>query len=408
VELYAALARMVRRMHDAGFVHNDLHGGNVLVSGAPSAPELRIIDLHSVTGPGRPSVKARWFDLAKLLHSLLTCSSEDERTAMLVAYDGAGEPSQLGIGAALRAGRLRPRLEARLAGMEEKRVRSRTERSLDRSSRFDVARHDGYRVHHLRTLPIGDVMQAVRDHVATANGIVSGDVLKDARRSALTRQALGSPHGGRTVIVKEYLPGSPFDRLKNLVRRPRAVSAWLGGNGLLVRHFDVAEPFALVLGPRLTGSSFLLMEDLGDRSRLDLVALERFAGRLDADERRAKRELVHVAAALLRRLHGSGAYHGDFKAVNLFLREGAGAPSIALADYDRVAFGRPVARRRCVKNLSQLSASVGICITLCDRLRFFREYAAGDAVALCAWKTWFREVVDACRRKIVVEWDPIE
>jgi hypothetical protein len=151
------------------------------------------------------------------------------------------------------------------------------------------------------------------------------------------------------------------------------------------------------------------MEDLGDGTRADLVALSRYAGDLGKPARQEKAALVRAAADLVRRLHETGVYHGDLKAVNLFLR---GAPTerpprIALADYDRVEFDRPVGVRRRVKNLAQLSASVPVCVTLADRLRFFRDYARTDAAA-ADWKTWFRRVAEEQSRKIVVRMRPIE
>ena len=407
-QAYARLAQIVRRMHDAGFVHNDLHGGNILFTGAPEAPDIRIIDLHSVVGPGRSSESVRWFDLVKLLHSMLTCSTPDERLDLIRAYAVAGDSPKRELERGLANGSLAPRLEKRLAAMEVKRVRSRTVRCLDRSSRFQISRVGGRRVHHLRELEPAAIRAAVEAHENTMFEGEPGEILKDARRSALTRQLFAADPSRPTVIVKEFLPGGVLDRVKNLLRRPRAVSAWLGGNGLLVRAFDVAEPLALVRGGRLSGSWFLLMEDLGERSRLDLVALESFAGELDAEQRAAKHALLRAAGDVLQRLHARGVYHGDLKAVNLFVRATAQGPSIALADYDRVEFGVQVSDRRRVKNLGQLSASLAICITLADRLRFFRHYAANEERVLDTWKEWFHGVVTACRRKIVVEWEPIE
>jgi hypothetical protein len=188
------------------------------------------------------------------------------------------------------------------------------------------------------------------------------------------------------------------------------VAAWIAGNGLAVRRFDVAAPLALVLrgwGPALS-EAYLVMEDLGDDARADLVALARFAGELDAQGRAEKRAMVLAAARLLRSLHAAGVYHADLKAVNLFLRRDGREPSFALADYDRVEFDREVTRRRRVKNLAQLSASVAVCVSLADRLRFFREYAVHEPQELAGWKGWFRRVIDECRRKIVVRMQPIE
>jgi hypothetical protein len=300
-------------------------------------------------------------------------------------------------------------LDSELESMERRRAAGRTAKSMHRTTRFDVAHRDGFTIHHLRTVEPSALLALLPLHRATlAKG--GNDVLKRGGRSALTRQTLATSAGPRRVVVKEYLCGSLGERLKNAFRTSRAVGAWKNGNGLLVRWFDAAEPIALLLhgrGPAMS-HAFLVMEDLGEDARLDLVALARYAGELDAAGRREKRELVLATARLMRSMHAAGVYHGDFKAVNLFVRRAAKGPRIVLADYDRVAFVRDVAERRRVKNLAQLSASVAVCISLADRLRFFREYAGDDASLAAAWKDWFRRVMHECRGKIVVRMKPIE
>lgn len=403
--LYAELGRLVRRMHEAGFVHNDFHGGNLLVTGPAEAPSVHVIDLHSVTRPARPTDGARWFDLVKLLHSMLTCSDEAERRLVCEAYEAEGGPSGTRVGPLLVEGRLSAVLEPELRRMERRRVRSRTERSLARSTKFEVTQATGARVHHLRSVDPAAVVALLdvhrRDVAARAP-----NVLKDGRRSALSRQRLG----GAGVVVKQFRAAGAWARVKNALREPRAVASWVAGNGLRIRGFDAAEPLALVLcGARAAvGDAFLVMEDLGDGTRADLVALQRWAGDLDSAARAEKHRLVAAAASLVRALHAAGVYHGDLKAVNLFLREGPGAPRFVLADYDRVEFDRPVTPRRRVKNLAQLSASVPVCVSLADRLRFFRAYAVDEPDVLADWKSWFRRVAAECRRKIVVRMDPIE
>jgi tRNA A-37 threonylcarbamoyl transferase component Bud32 len=407
--LFDELGRLVRRIHDAGFIHNDFHGGNLLVSGPPERPSLHVIDLHSVARHDHPPERSRWADLVKLLHSMLSCSTETERRRICEMYEAAG-PSGTRVSRLLASGRLTEALEPALVRMERRRVQSRTDRSLARSSKFEVSSVRGHRVHHLRIVDPESVVALLDPHARDLRERAP-NVLKDGRRSGITRQTLEGPDGPRPVVVKEYRGRGIVDRAKNAVRTPRAVSAWVAGNGLLVRGFDAAMPLALVLrgrGPALRGA-WLVMEDLGDGTRADLVALSRYAGDLGKPARQEKAALVRAAADLVRRLHETGVYHGDLKAVNLFLR---GAPTerpprIALADYDRVEFDRPVGVRRRVKNLAQLSASVPVCVTLADRLRFFRDYARTDAAA-ADWKTWFRRVAEEQSRKIVVRMRPIE
>ena len=397
--LHAELALLARTLHDAGFAHRDFHGGNLLVTGPPDSPRVHVIDLHSVRR-GRISPRARWRDLVKLLHSLRNDTTAEERLDLVRSYARAGAED---FSPALDAGTLSRRLDRAIARMERVRVRSRTARCLARSTAFDISRVRGVRVHHQRAIDAAEVVALVDAHrrnVAAGAAVV----LKDGRRSSLSRQRLGD----RSVIVKQYRD-LWWERVRNLVR-PRALSAWVAGNGLRVRGFDAAEPLALALcgrGIAMT-DAFLVMEDLGSARRVDHVALARYGGDRAPAQRAEKRALVASAAELVRRLHAAGVYHADLKAVNLFLRGEVAEARFVLADYDRVRLDREVSRRRRIKNLAQLSASVPVCVSLPDRLRFFRAYAADDPSALRAWKIWARRIIEACRSKIVVEMQPIE
>ncbi|HVH19207.1 MAG TPA: lipopolysaccharide kinase InaA family protein [Myxococcota bacterium] len=397
---YAELGRFARRMHDAGFAHRDFHGGNLLVNGPPESPRLHLIDLHSARRRRRVSPRASWRDLVKLLHSLRDDTTAEERLHIVRSYARSGTED---FSAALDGEKLSLRLERAIAGLERVRVRSRTARCLVRSTAFDVARVEGCRVYHLRTLPAADAVALALAHCRDVAARAPG-VLKDQRRSALSRQRLGA----QGVIVKQYRDAW-WERVRNLVR-PRALSAWVAGNGLRVRGFDAAQPLALVLRGRglAMRDAFLVMEDLDPARRADLVALARYAGDEASSRRHEKRALVGAAAALVRRLHAAGVYHADLKAVNLFLRGDVAAGRFVLADYDRVRLDREVSPRRRIKNLAQLSASVPVCVSLADRLRFFRAYAEGDETAQRDWKRWARGVIDACRDKIVVGMKPIE
>jgi tRNA A-37 threonylcarbamoyl transferase component Bud32 len=399
--LYGEVARLVRRLHDEGFAHRDLHGGNLLVCGPPERPQVHVIDLHSVRR-GRVAQRARWRDLVKLLHSLRVDATPEERFRIAERYAQASDAPTC-VSRWRADGSLSARLERALARLERVRVRSRTARCLVRSTAFDVSRTAGCRIHHLRAVEPRDVIALVDAHCRDVAARAPG-VLKDGRRSALSRQRLGA----RDVIVKQYRDAW-WERARNLVR-PRALSAWVAGNGLRVRGFDAAQPLALALRGRglAMRDAFLVMEDMGPAQRADLLVLARYAGG-DASARRGeKRALVAAAAALVRRLHAAGVYHADLKAVNLFLRGDVAAGRFVLADYDRVRLDRAVSPRRRIKNLAQLSASVPVCVSLADRLRFFRAYAEGDAQAQRDWKRWARRIIDACRGKIVVDMEPIE
>src|SRR5262249_9124905 len=158
--LHGELARLARRLHDAGFAHGDFHGGNLLVTGPPEQPRLHVIDLHSVRR-GRVSARARWRDLVKLLHSLRNDTTAEERRNLVRSYARAGADE---LSRALHPGTPWLRLEPAIARMERVRVRSRTARCLVRSTAFDISRVRGVRVHHQRAVDAAEVVALVDAH----------------------------------------------------------------------------------------------------------------------------------------------------------------------------------------------------------------------------------------------------
>ena len=92
------IAQVVRRFHQAGFVHKDLYLGHILVVPNASEPELFLIDLQRVISPC--CLRTRWLakDLGALAYSSL--KADVSRTDLLRAFktycdtsnlDGAGK-----------------------------------------------------------------------------------------------------------------------------------------------------------------------------------------------------------------------------------------------------------------------------------------------------------------------------
>ena len=94
--------------------------------------------------------------------------------------------------------------------------------------------------------------------------------------------------------------------------------------------------------------------------------------------------------------------------MNVYVRMDPGCePRFILVDYDRVTFGNSVSHRRRIKNLAQLAASIPVCITKTDRLRFWTAYAFDDD-SISGRAAYNDGVVAACEKKIMVRMSPIE
>jgi tRNA A-37 threonylcarbamoyl transferase component Bud32 len=93
------LARFVRRLHDAGFRHDDLHVGNILVAGG----ELTLVDVHRAALVDALTRSERAESLAFVILSFYTFVSETDVLRFVREY--GADPRE--VGAAFRAARER-------------------------------------------------------------------------------------------------------------------------------------------------------------------------------------------------------------------------------------------------------------------------------------------------------------
>jgi tRNA A-37 threonylcarbamoyl transferase component Bud32 len=75
------IAKDIKKMHDAGIVHNDLHAGNILVEDIDNKPRFYYIDLNRGRIKKRLTMKARMKDLARFK------LKRDEQEILIKGYD---------------------------------------------------------------------------------------------------------------------------------------------------------------------------------------------------------------------------------------------------------------------------------------------------------------------------------
>lgn len=236
------------------------------------------------------------------------------------------------------------------------------------------------------------LVAALDAHDAALGAVDGASVLKQGRKTRVTR--------GDGVVVKEARPAGAGGRIKDRLAPRRHGAGFWGARRLEAAGVATATPLAWV---RRNGRSLTIYEDLSALARLD-----HHARAIYRDGTRAARvRLREATAAWLGTLHRRGIYHGDLKAVNVLVRDGE-PPTFPLIDTDRVRrLPAPVDRRRRVKNLAQLAASIPVVVTRAERLRWLREYTRHlgqdeDERALV------RDVLREVAKKIVVVDAPIE
>ena len=349
--LLRSLGELVARLHRAGWVHCDLHAGNVLV--AAHGPVL--LDWQRARRTSARAARRR--DLAFLEHSLACVTSRSDRLRVRHARLGVAPPLAEDARHELRAAGDAADRRAR----EHARSRTRDALRDDRlRARVRLGDARGMRLRELEP----ETLAALVDQHREALGARDARLLDLDARSALSAVAAGRRH----AVVKETRWRGLGHALGDALRGSPGRRAWLAGHGLLARRIAAARPLAYLERRRLglPVASWVVLEDL----RPAVPAA--FA----AESGEAASEAVLAALARLAiDLHRARVDHGDLKATNVLLRRAAGGLEPALVDLEAVRFPRRLSDTRRIAALAALNASLSDAHPAATRRRAFELYA---------------------------------
>lgn len=345
------VGKLVRRLHESGYLHGDLHIGNILIGNR--GPVL--VDLQRVHEIQHPDDRLR--DLAFLdfsLHHLGVTLSDRLRFRIAALGHGpfrvAAERQMLrDIGRASSA-----------RGVEY--FRGRTRRTLRTGEGFERIDHEGWSGLRMEDVPEANVLAAIAAH---RREVASGgpDVIKSDHRAQISAVRVGDTR----IIVKQVVKSSLRKRVADAVRGSAGRRAWIGGHGLQLRGIGAATPLAF-LELRRHGvplESIVLLEDLSDLPCAADVA---------ADDPLAL-ALPQCLLKLLLRLHRNEVIHGDLQALHIYLKRDHGVVGTALIDLEGVRFSRHLEDRDRIEMLAQLNASIGEDVIPTEaRIRMMERY----------------------------------
>ena len=179
------------------------------------------------------------------------------------------------------------------------------------------------------------------------------------------------------LYYKEFLPRSPLERVKALLRGSRAART-RRNNARLLRHgFDA--PVDVAWGSLPGGREYLIMRAVPGQPITAWLRGERGAGRREPVTTR--RLLLRSLGAFIGRLHAAGFIHGDLRPGNVFAAVEDGSFHFALIDNERTVRRLPPPGRALLRNLMQLNMLAPAELSPTDRMRFF-----------CAWRSQMAEL----------------
>ena len=179
------------------------------------------------------------------------------------------------------------------------------------------------------------------------------------------------------IFFKQFLPRSPVESVKALVRGSRATRARKNGEAMLRAGIDA--PVTLSWGKLPGGSEYLFSrtapgDDVTHWLRVTL-------GERSAEQLPLRRQLLRALGTCIGRVHATGFVHGDLRPGNILADLRGDRFYFTLIDNERTVQYTPPPGKLLLKNLMQLNMLSLAELGKTDRMRFF-----------CEWRQQMREL----------------
>jgi len=388
------LAETIRKIHDAGLFHRDLHGGNFLVVQG-SSPGLYLVDLHQARKQVTVSTSKRLWNIAQIFNSFDSMLDHEAKRQFMLTYGHGYAPFGATLDNSLK------RIDGMVRKMVKRHQKSRAKRCLKESTLFTVDRRGGLTIFRRREIEEDEVM----DILAAHREMVECQREKLLKYSSKTIVSMINSRGinGRRVCVKAYRYDTLFDRMRNSLRQPKGKASWVAGNLLFSREICPVKPLAYAERREkgVLQEAFYVAESPGEDLELDRYLVRKF----EKPPRQDLRRYITQFAEWIGSIHQAGIYHRDLKTCNILVREKTGGWSFSLIDLEDVSHGARIGEERILRNLVQINCSIPRFISYSDRVRFLKGYLKINPV-VADQKAFIKRVVDESRRQGILYVSP--
>ena len=347
-----SLARFLRRIHDAGILHEDFHAGNVLVGGEPGAPVFHLIDVADISLGAPLSFRRRVENLAVLDRFFSLVVPRHWRLRFLGMYFACGaiEPDRPGRDVAAASRRIEDTARRGLRNLWAKR-----DARVYGNNKYYRHVHVGALAGRARRTP---------EAAAALNLFECGDpfaraemILKDSASSRVGVFAVDTPAGTRRIVIKKRKSQAGWKTLLDPFRASRAMKGFFYGAAFEHRRLPSPRVLAALDCRRLgcIDASYLVSEYLeGAESLARCLAAGKSSPlfqRINADRNAFLSGLAHT----LRRMHAYGFSMRDLKAANILVYPAARGVAVSITDLDGVRmYPSGVPERRAMRDIARL------------------------------------------------------
>lgn len=172
------------------------------------------------------------------------------------------------------------------------------------------------------------------------------------------------------VFYKEFLPRSPVETVKALIKGSRATRARRNSELLIMAGFNA--PQNLAWGKLPGAREYLFTRAVPGEGVSTWIKTMLASKSGDCLEERWK--FLRELGVFIGRLHSTGYIHGDLRTSNVLANRGIEHFEFSLIDNERNAQYRPAPGKLLLKNLMQLNMHTPNELSRADRWRFFRAW----------------------------------
>jgi tRNA A-37 threonylcarbamoyl transferase component Bud32 len=360
-EVVRAAALAIRRMHDAGILHKDLHLDNMIVVTGNASPAVYLIDFQRAAFYRSLNPRLRMLNLA-MLNGGCTKAARTDRLRFLKFYFSGNVPSASGWRS------LAARLD-KMGKRHRRRIwRSRQRRCLAENRDFKRVRFGTFAgiVRRDQQEALAACWQEPASCFSQATIVISSRGRTQARLDSANRVHHITRYSGYGFLhaIKNFGASSPAQR------------AWITGNSCVMRGIAAALPMACLERRRwrLLPESYVIS---GSEKGDDLVTTWARC----ASDIPAKRRLIGDFARYMAHMHDREIAIHRFTGKEIIVSGQEKCFAFFLVDFSDVFIG-PLSRRKRIEHFWEITETFGHggVVSKTDRLRFLRAYNSVDLI----------------------------